>query len=437
MDNYSGLIDVASIIKELQEVSSTKAKEHILLKNKDNDTWKRILWYTYNDYNYGIKKTTLNKMTFETTKKDKWNANVYNMLEELAVSNINKELTNEVEKLISYFPDERIKELIKRILLKDLRCNINVKIINKVYDKLITTHDVQLASKFDGVLKKEVSMSLKLDGIRCSIIIDNSKIVFKSRQGKDLGYFGDIISSVKQMNLDNVFIDGELIRINEDNLPSDDNFRLTTQIVNSKSSNKTGVQFIVFDLVPIEDYYNKKNKMPYVDRLNLMETVIQEDRFVQLVPKFGFTKDVNVVMNKLEEVVSNNQEGLILNILDAPYSFSRTKDLLKVKKFISADVLVTDILEGEGRLEGLLGKIEVQFKYEGNVYTSYVGSGFDDEERKYYIEHKDELIGKVVEIKIFEISKNKKGEINFRFPIWKGSEYIRCDKCGIEDTNVD
>lgn len=128
----------------------------------------------------------------------------------------------------------------------------------------------------------------------------------------------------------------------------------------------------------------------------------------------------------------------MLNDLNGKYEFGkRPKTIMKVKKFQDGDVLVTDIIEGEGRLVGTLGKIEVQFKYNDKIYTNYVGSGFNDSERKYYWEHKDELIGKVITISYFEISTNKQGEYGFRFATWKGREYIRFDKEGIDDTNVE
>ena len=65
----------------------------------------------------------------------------------------------------------------------------------------------------------------------------------------------------------------------------------------------------------------------------------------------------------------------MLNKINGFYEFKRTKQLLKVKKFNEGDVLVTDILEGEGRLEGTLGKIEVQFKYKGDIYIAISTSG--------------------------------------------------------------
>ena len=180
-----GLLDVYKIIKDIRDCSSTKAKQHILTKNANNELLRKILIYTYNNNQYGIQKKTLEKMTFEDNDElNKWGCNIFKMLDELASSNINKELTNEVEKFISYFTDERVKELIICILLKDLRFGMNVKSINKSISNLIPQHQIMLASKFDGKLKGDVSISLKLDGIRNSVLIENEKIKHISRQGK-------------------------------------------------------------------------------------------------------------------------------------------------------------------------------------------------------------------------------------------------------------
>jgi DNA ligase-1 len=317
---------------------------------------------------------------------------------------------------------------------------MNVKSINKAIPNLIPKHEIMLASKFEGKLKGKVSMSLKMDGIRCSALVDNDgNIQFLSRQGHKILGLNEITDAIEKLGLKGYFIDGELIKINTDNIASDDNFRLTTKIVNSKADDKRGLEFVVFDITPIEDYYNGKSNLSYEQRLELMNELIGDgNKFVRLVEKFGITDNVEVVYQKLNEVVADGKEGLILNTLNGVYSFGkRPKDILKVKAFSDADVLVVDILEGEGRLEGKLGKVKVQFKYEGKVYTSFVGSGFNDVEREYYWEHKDELINKVITIKIFEISKNEKDGVSFRFPTWQGWGYIRTDKQGIDDTNIE
>ena len=417
------LKEIIEIVKQLEQTSSTNGKEFILKKNKDNKLLKKTLFFTYcKDYQYGIKKTTINKMRFDIDDSNKWNNNIFKMLEELANSNINNELTKEVQGLLTFY-EKDIRELIIRILLKDLRIGVNVKTINKAISGLIPKHEIMLASKFEGKLKGKVSMSLKMDGIRCSILIDeegNTK--YLSRQGARINGLKELDKEVRALGLTNTFVDGELIRKNINNLSSDDNFSLTTKVVNSNSEDKRGLEFVVFDMTSLKEYQEGKSNTPYEKRLKQMEQTIKEGNYIRLVEKFGVTDDVNTIYEILNEVVSNGLEGLMLNTLDGKYGFGkRSKDILKVKKFQSCDIRCLRIEEGTGKYEGKLGKIICNYK----GYELGVGSGFDDNEREFYWNNPDEIIGKIVEVKYFEESENQNGGLSLRFPIFKT---VRKDK---------
>ena len=412
------LNSVVEIVKELKSVTSTKAKEHILRKNADNTVLQKVLFYTYGDMQYGIQKKTVEKMTFENDGDYRWD-NVWCMFEDLSKSNINNDLVLKISNTVGYYTDKNIQDLLLKILLKDLRCNINVKSINKAIPNLIPQHQIMLASKFEGKLKSKVSMSLKMDGIRNSILIENGNIKHISRQGKVVLGLEELNESLRKQNLDGYMLDGELIRKNIDNIPSDDNFRLTTKIVNSKSTDKRGLEFVVFDIVPIEDYYKGESKLLYEERLKLLENLIEENEFIRLVPKFGITDDVEYIYKVLDYVVNNGEEGLILNTLNGKYGFGkRSKDILKVKKMQTCDIRCLRIEEGEGKYQGKLGKIICNYK----GYELGVGSGFNDEQREYYYNNPNEIIGHIVEVQYFEESKNEKGELSCRFPIFK---YVR------------
>lgn len=411
-----GLNSVVRIIKELEHISSSKAKEHCVRANADNDTFVKILKYAYNDMNYGIKKTTINKMEFLPDEDYRWNC-IWTMFEDLAKSNINNDLILKVSNTIGYFADEEVRDLLIRVLLKDLRCNINAKSINKAIPNLIPQHQIMLASKFEGKLKGKVSMSLKMDGIRNSVLIENNIIKHISRQGKVVENLNEINKALKEFNLNGYMLDGELIRKNIDNLSSDDNFRLTTKIVNSKSNNKRGLEFVVFDIVPIEDYYIGKSAIPYKERLELMEELIGEgNEFIRLVKKFGVTDNVEEIYSQLEKVIADNQEGLILNTLNGVYGFGkRSKEILKVKKMQTCDIRCLRVEEGEGKYQGKLGKIICDYK----GYELGVGSGFLDSDREFYWNNPNEIVGHIVEVQYFEESKNEKGELSLRFPVFK------------------
>ena len=433
---YTDLIEVKGLFDKISNTSGKNDKIKIIKQNKDNELFVECLKFLLDsDIVTGLSKKKINKKV--AVMGDRLET-IEEAMEYLKQHNSGKD--SDIA-MIKDFCDrqEGCKLFCEGLFTKSLKIGVDVKGVNKAIPNLIQQHQVMLASKFEGKLKDEVSMSLKLDGIRNSAMIENGRIIHKSRQGKVVEGLNQINQALEELELDGYFIDGELIRINYDNIPSDENFRLTTTVVNSKSDNKEGLEFVVFDMTPIEDYHRGKCDMTYIERLKLMEEKIGNgNKFIRLVPKYGITKDVDEIYDKLNEVVNRQLEGLMLNTLNGKYEFGkRPKSIMKVKKFQDGDVLVTDVIEGDGRLVGTLGKVEVQFKYKDKIYTNYVGSGFSDSERSYYWEHKDELIGRIITISYFEISTNKQGEYGFRFPTWKGREYIRTDKEGIDDTNVE
>lgn len=134
---------------------------------------------------------------------------------------------------------------------------------------------------------------------------------------------------------------------------------------------------------------------------------------VDVVAMFYEGTDQNEIDKWLEYAENNDMEGIMLN-LDTPYEFKRTKNLIKVKRFYSLDLKVIGVEEGTGRNKGRLGALIVDYK--GNEVK--VGSGFSDELREYYWKCKHELIGKIIEVKYKEQTKNKNGTESLQFPVF-------------------
>jgi len=107
---------------------------------------------------------------------------------------------------------------------------------------------------------------------------------------------------------------------------------------------------------------------------------------------------------------------------DCPYYCKRHTGLVKIKTFLFSDLKVIGYEEGTSKYEGMLGALIVDYK--GNPVN--VGSGFTDEQREEYWSIRDELIGKIVEVKYKEESSDKKtGLKSIQFPIF---QQIRIDK---------
>ena len=85
------------------------------------------------------------------------------------------------------------------------------------------------------------------------------------------------------------------------------------------------------------------------------------------------------LMARLDRVVREGAEGLMLHRGDAPYSATRNGDLLKVKTHEDAEARVIGHLPGKGRHAGRLGALAVQTP-EGLRFQ--LGSGFSDAQRE-------------------------------------------------------
>ena len=327
--------------------------------------------------------------------------------------------TDDVVRTVQYFIEQlsnlTLQNFVSEIITKKYKCGVTAKVAAEILPDIIKKeHQVMLANKFKGELKEPVQVSLKLDGIRCSALIDDD-IKFLSRQGKEIIGLNQIKSALENMNLKGYMLDGELIRINNDNLPSDENFKLTTSIVSSKDEDKTDLEYVIFDIVPLEDYKKRECNLIFAKRKKLINQLIIENDFIKKVPTYKTTKSIDDVYEILAQVESEGQEGLMLNTLTGLYKFGkRSNDLLKVKTFNTCDIFCTGVEEGEGKYAGTLGAIICDYK----GYKLKVGSGLTEEQRDFYWKNKSKIVNRIVEIKYFEESSDKDGNLSLRFPVF-------------------
>ena len=106
---------------------------------------------------------------------------------------------------------------------------------------------------------------------------------------------------------------------------------------------------------------------------------------------------------------------------DTKWKNKRNNGILKIKSFHHADIRCTGVVEGDGKYKGMLGLINCDYK----GFNLGVGSGFTDEQRRYYWEHPNEIIGKIVQIKYKCETSNKNGGVSAQHASF---EVIRTDK---------
>lgn len=97
------------------------------------------------------------------------------------------------------------------------------------------------------------------------------------------------------------------------------------------------------------------------------------------VPQFRVA-DRAELQRRLDQVIKDGGEGLMLHRADAPYLTGRTDALLKLKPLQDTEAVVVAQIPGTGRFRGMLGALRVETP-EGRTFL--LGTGFSDSVRRH------------------------------------------------------
>tara|TARA_B100000073_G_scaffold316473_1_gene293157 strand:+ start:5605 stop:6936 length:1332 start_codon:yes stop_codon:yes gene_type:complete len=320
----------------------------------------------------------------------------------------------------------------RRVLIKDLRCGISEKTINKVAKKFpqysIPIFTCPLAHDSANHEKKMVGkkqIEIKLDGVRVLTIIRKDKVEMFSRNGKQFHNFGHIISEIEEVIEKNpipydLVLDGEVMSANFQDLMK--------QVHRKDGKQSTDAVLHLFDLCPFKDFQkgiwdtNQASRSILVKNwveknsglLKHIQTLDWEE--VDLDTKKG--QDRFVELNKA--AVEGGYEGVMIKDPDAKYECKRTHSWLKAKPFIEVTLKVVGLEEGTGRNQGRLGALIVEGKDDNYHYSVNCGSGFSDAQRNEYWVNRAKLIGQLVEIRADARTKSQDTQtFSLRFPRFK------------------
>lgn len=341
---------------------------------------------------------------------------------------------------------ESQKDNLIKLVTKKYRIGATAKSLNEaVGEDVIKIFSCQLAQSYEKVIERhqkaaekegrilKVAATLKLDGFRCITIAEvvNDEVVVNlySRAGKLMEGLDHIKESIvklmKSSNMKSFVFDGEL-------LDKSGTWSATATAASSKGNDKSNLKLHVFDGLLLDEFWSGESKFGYEDRRNLLtelfETVEEVSKLesIELLPILLIDTPEECIRMLMPWVRENKEEGLMFNVLDSKYVTKRTNNLMKVKEFLSDDLLVKSIFKGDGAFRNKLGGVYVDYK--GNEVK--VGSGFNLEERSKFWEDPSLIVGKVIEVQYFEETTNQKDDgLSLRFPTFKG---VRTDKGAVD-----
>lgn len=355
-----------------------------------------------------------------------------NAFAELARQLQERELTGHaardaIELAMSVATKEQWNGWYRRILIKDLRCGVSEKTVNKVVPGTVPVFTCSLAhdsAKHEKKMKGKKQIEIKLDGVRVITIIQGNKVEMFSRNGKQFHNFGHIIEELEAVIKDYpvpypLVLDGEVM--------SSDFQDLMKQVHRKDGKQSTDAVLHLFDTIPLGCFKAGVWDKPQSFRSAITKHWVEEHKDVLKHVQALDWEDVDldtqegqerfVALNKA--AVDGGYEGVMIKDVDAPYECKRTHAWLKAKPFIEVTLEVVDVEEGTGRNEGRLGALVCRGEDDGRMVEVNCGSGFSDSDRDTFWNSRDALIKQLVEVRADAITKNQDGTYSLRFPRFK------------------
>lgn len=419
-------------LNKLEQTAGRNDKLALLekyLAAKDGDQFWTLCNYALNPFiNFGCR--SFPKYDKGTGKLDLASLEVYNVLDTLANSNHSNATTDLIVNTIGQLTPED-QEVFQRIVLKDLRCGVQIASFNTAVKKCnennntswkeIVDYPCMLTAAYSDKLfnkfkwgEQTIYCQEKCDGMRFNAIVDreNDKVEYFGRSGKpltipDLEFkeeFLELAEVINETIPGKVVFDGELL-IERCGIIQD---RKTGNGILNKAVRGTigwdESQYIVarlWDVIPYEHFLaGKQPNKPenvYSKRWGLLtfgydNTTVDRIRCVEC-REVGCKE---LAFEMFNEMLEQGKEGVIVKSGDNIWKDTRVNDCVKLKQELDADLVVVGLERGTGRFSGTLGSLICESS-DGLVRVG-VGTGFTEQERAELWDERKTLVGKIITV---------------------------------------
>ena len=318
----------------------------------------------------------------------------------------------------------------RRILIKDLRCGVSEKTVNKVVEKkyadyIIPIFACQLAhdsANHESKVSGQKLIEVKLDGVRVvTIVYPDGRVDMFSRNGKELVNFPHVTEQISAVVKKTpppyaLVLDGEIMSSSFQDL--------MTQVHRKSDVKANDAILNLFDMCPLEDFEKGSWDKSQTVRSQMVQAWVEQNHAdlpnVTCLANELVDLDTSEGQLRYKEInaqaVAGGYEGIMIKDPEAGYECKRSVAWLKLKPFIEVSLEVVDVEEGTGRNVGRLGAIVCQGVDDGKTIRVNVGSGFSDSDRDIFWASRDSLLGQVVEVRADAVTQNQDGTYSLRFP---------------------
>jgi len=408
-----------TIIQELEADNSRLKKEAIIKRESDADNtdfFDGVCMALDGFRTFGIQQVPTSIKGGEGLSWDVF-SQVAKQLEDRTLTG--NDMRAVIQDLCDRASQEQWNNWYRRILIKDLRCGVTHKTINKHSKYKVPVFECMLAddsAKHEKKMVGDVLLEPKLDGVRVIVIcdVDRDEVKMFSRNGKELSNFPVILKQfdalLEQLS-DSMVFDGEVMS---------EDFQTLMREIHRKAGAKTDDAILnLFDCLTLEDFKAGGSDVDLLTRKDILESYHFGDNIKVISgTRMNLTEDRDRFIDFNKMCIDKGFEGIMVKPVDGVYECKRSTKWLKVKPFIEVSLTVVATEEGTGRNAGKLGALIVEGEDSGKFIRTNVGSGLSDADRESYWEDREKLIGQVVEVRADAVTQNQDvtDEYSLRFP---------------------
>ena len=315
---------------------------------------------------------------------------------------------------------EQWNDWYRRILIKDLRCGVSEKTVNKVKKGTVPVFGCMLAhdgAKHPKKIAGECIIEYKYDGVRVIAIVQNNVATLYSRNGKVLSNFPHIEEALSKPEYNDTVFDGEVM--------SDDFQSLMKQVHRKEGAQTQDAYLALFDVLSLDEFQEGEGSQDAMSRKLALEEYRDKHDCIKVVDYWvvNFDKpEGQELFNDLNKTaLEKGYEGLMIKPTHDIYKCKRSHAWLKIKPFIEVTLKVVALEEGTGKNEGMLGALVVEGEDDGKFFHVNVGSGLTDDMRKDVWAAQDSVVGQLVEIRADAATQSQDAQDTWslRFPRFK------------------
>jgi hypothetical protein len=455
-------IQINFILDTLRSSSSSNFKREVLKDEKDNQELKRFLVAVYNPrINYFMTKLPeyTRFLDNETTLEG-----MYKLLDILSSRKVTGSAAQELVADFLSHSSLYIIELFDLCILRDIKCNIGLTLINEAFNNLIPEPPYMRCSKpSESIIESFEQLEYffcqkKADGVFSYIIIEGGEVSLLTRAGtvwfseklsKELAGLPDsvlvgealIIKDGKELDrqtgngMINKFIKREATLESYKEKISKAKTKLAEQKLLVEVSRKISeyeeidqsLAFEIWDRLTIEEFNKEYSARPYCDRLSGALCLCDGVTLLSIPSYRVFSwKEAQDIA---DGYITDGYEGAVVKKLHMLFENKDSKDMVKLKEVLDADLLCVGVTEGKGRHTGKIGALVLQTTC-GRLEVE-VGTGLSDKDRA---KDPSEYAGKVIEITYNKFSKSKgKDTASLFLPVYKAFRWDKTKTTSYEE----